>query len=254
MRLHTLALGLSLALLVPLSGCGRDAPPPAGADPATAPSDSLVTRGVQAAIGRAAKQLEAGNITVGGKHNNGFRWGESTEHLPRAEITPKGDLLIEGKAVAVDARQRELLLAYRARIIEVAKAGMAIGVRGANLGVQAAQGALKAAFSGSTDEFGKQMEAEGKQIEREAQQTICARLPELRQAQDALAAALPEFVPYATLDQNDVEKCGTEGHPGGFEITTPPADTAADPDTAAGTGTATDAAAEADAAARDPAR
>jgi hypothetical protein len=36
---------------------------------------------------------------------------------------------------------------------------------------------------------------------------ICRRLPQLRDSQQALAASLPEFKPYATLDADDVEDC-----------------------------------------------
>lgn len=253
MRPHTLALALSISLLLPLAGCGADTPTDAGQPGAGEPaSGSMVTRGVQAAIARAAETLETENITVGGKHDNGFRWGDAATDLPRAEITPGGDLLIDGEPVAVDARQRQLLLEHRARVVEVAKAGMSIGVRGADLGVKAATGALKAVFTGTTDEFGQRMEAEGKHIELQAQQLICSRLPGLRQTQDALAAAVPEFVPYANLSQADVDNCGKDGRPGGFEISAGKVAADADTDADAGTDTGMDAAAEADAAAGDP--
>ena len=36
---------------------------------------------------------------------------------------------------------------------------------------------------------------------------ICHRLPQLRDSQQALAASVPEFRPYATLDNDDVENC-----------------------------------------------
>lgn len=246
MRTSKAILTLALVALLPMAGCGGksdDAAQPAAGEPV---SDSLVTRGVQAAITRAAEKLDTENITVGGKHETGFRWGDSTEHLPRAEITPQGDLLIEGRKVAVDAEQRRLLLAHRAELVDVAKAAMSIGVRGADLGVQAASGALKAVFTGTTDEFGQRMEAEGQRIEQQAQQLVCARLPGLRQSQVALAAALPEFRPYATLSREDVENCGKEGQSGGFEAS------AGDLTAGAGSSHAAepDAAAQADAAGR----
>ncbi len=55
--------------------------------------------------------------------------------LPKAEITPQGDFLIEGKPVAIDGRQRQDLLRYRHQVIDIAKAGIekggtfALGVR-----------------------------------------------------------------------------------------------------------------------------
>lgn len=250
MRRHILAS--SLFLLLPLAGCGGGTPADAGQSGTGEPgSGSLVGRGVQAAIARAAEKLETENITVGGKHDNGFRWGDAATDLPRAEITPGGDLLIDGKPVAVDAQQRQLLLEHRAQVVDVAKAGMSIGVRGADLGVKAATGALKAVFSGTTDEFGQRMEAEGKGIELEAQQLVCSRLPGLRRTQDALAAALPEFAPYATLSQADVDNCGKDGHPGSFDISAGAVTANADADADTDADATMDAAAEADAAAGD---
>ena len=36
---------------------------------------------------------------------------------------------------------------------------------------------------------------------------ICRQLPQLRASQQALAASVPEFRPYATLDDDDVVDC-----------------------------------------------
>lgn len=54
----------------------------------------------------------------------------------------------------------------------------------------------------------------GKEAERVARETIkpqveklCARLPELLKSQQALAAALPAFRPYAGMTQSDVDGC-----------------------------------------------
>ena len=42
--------------------------------------------------------------------------------LPRAEITPDGDFLIDGKAQPVDAGQRRQLLTYRGQVVGIALA------------------------------------------------------------------------------------------------------------------------------------
>ncbi len=131
----------------------------------------------------------------------------------KAKISAQGDLLIDGKAVPVDEHQRALLLAHRASIIAVAEAGLQVGLQGASLGTKAAGGALKAVFGGNAEEFGKQMEAEGQRIEAEAQK-ICDRLPQLLESQQALVAALPAFVPYATMDGSDVSGCHANGRSG----------------------------------------
>ncbi len=209
---------LVLALAVAVSACGGKEEAANPAEPAGAPSGSLLSRGVQAAMEQAARKLETENISIGGRHSNGFRWGEDTDHLPTAEITPKGDLLVEGKAVPLDDAQREQVLAYRAQVLEIARAGMAVGLQGADLGVQAATGALKAVFGGTTEEFEKRMEAEGQRIEQQAREMVCGRLPGLQQAQQSLAAAVPEFTPYATLGADDIENCGKEDGSRSFQV------------------------------------
>ncbi len=255
-KLHILAL----AALLPLAACGRDDPPPAtpaSGDAAHAPpADTALGRKIQQAMAEASEKLAKENVSVGGGNMKGISFGgkSATAKLPKAEITPQGDLLIAGKAVAVDARQRELLLAHRGHLVGVAQAGIAIGMRGADLGVKAATGALKSVFSGTTDDFEKQMEAEGKRIEAEANK-LCALMPALLASQQALAAALPEFKPYATMDQSDIDDCGKDGDfsDGDDDAGTTAAADAQDAAAEAATDTGDhtlDAAAEADAAAR----
>jgi len=53
------------------------------------------------------------------------------------------------------------------------------------------------------------MEAEGAKMEAEAQK-MCTHMPALLASQQALAAALPEFAPYATMDASDVDDCGKD--------------------------------------------
>ncbi|MBO9711249.1 MAG: hypothetical protein J7521_23895, partial [Caulobacter sp.] len=136
-------------------------------------------------MAEASRELATKNISV-----------DREAGKPKAEISPQGDFLVDGKAVPVDEAQRKLLLAHRANLIAVAQAGIAVGMQSADLGIEAATGALKSVFSGKDEEFGKEMEARGKRVEAEAMK-ICARLPALLESQQALAAALPAFQPYA---------------------------------------------------------
>ena len=239
---------LVLAALLPLAACGRNDPPPA-APADVPPADTALGRTIQAAMAKASAELADENISVGGKYHNGVRIGKDSSALPKAEITPQGDLLVGGKPVPVDAAQRKLLLAHRANIIGIAQAGIAVGMQGADLGIKAATGALKSVFSGSTDEFEQQMEAEGRRIEEQANRLVCARLPALLASQQELAASLPAFRPYATMDQSDVDDCGKDGD---FNFDSDGPATAQAPDeTHADDDALADAAAEADAAAKD---
>ncbi len=111
-----------------------------------------------------------------------------------------------GKAVAVTPAQRKLLLAYRDEVIEVADAGLAIGSKGADLAGKAVGEAIGAIFGGDTKAMEQRVEAEADKLKQEAK-VICTRLPALLAAQDALAASLPAFQPYATMTREDVDDC-----------------------------------------------
>ncbi|MDR6991128.1 hypothetical protein [Luteimonas sp. 3794] len=212
---HTLPLALLLACAATLTACGRDdAPPPASGDTTTAPAqEGFVARTTRRALESARRDLVENNISVGGSGGglniNGFRFGgkdSRTSGLPKAEISPAGDFLVDSKMVEIDTAQRQLLLAHRANIIAIADAGITIGLQGAQLGAEAAKGAIASALSGQSAEFEQRMEAEGAKIEAEADK-LCDRLPALLASQQALAAGLPAFQPYATMDATDVENC-----------------------------------------------
>ena len=215
------AHGLTLALLagISLAGCSQPpappAPPAAPAPPTAAADQSFIGRHVGGAIEQARKELATQNISIGDGMDiniNGRQiHSDGNGTLPKAEITPQGDLLIEGKAVAITAAQRAELLAYRGQILGIAEAGMAIGAQGANIAGHALSGAVGAIFGGKDGEkeFEKKIEAEAVKIEAEAMK-ICTRLPGLMAGQQALAASLPEFKPYARMTQEDIDDCGKD--------------------------------------------
>lgn len=237
---------LALVVLLPLAACGRDEPAPSpatttGATP-TATSDTALGRKIQEAMAEASAKLASENMRVGKESGK-----------PEAEISPQGDFLVDGKPVPVDDAQRKLLLEHRANLVAVAQAGIAVGMQGADLGIEAATGALQSVFRGESEKFGQEMEARGKAIEAEAMK-LCARMPPLLASQQALASALPAFQPYATIDQQDIDDCGKDGHynvdAGGGSHPTTEAEAGSHGDDH---GQNTDAAAEADAAAKEAA-
>lgn len=125
---------------------------------------------------------------------------------PDAEITPDGDLLIDGKAVALSAEQRALLAAHRSRLVGIATEGVQIGRQGVDLAGNAMKSALFAVLTGNEARFERKMEAEAAKIEAAALK-LCDRLPALLASQNAVADAVPEFKPYARMDQNDIAEC-----------------------------------------------
>lgn len=187
---------LLLAALLPLAACSPVESARSATEQATTAAAEAMSKTSGAVIEKARRELAEGDIEIG-------------EGQTKAKISAKGDLLVDGKPVPVNETQRALLLAHRGNIVAVAEAGIAIGMQGANLGTRAASGALKNIFGGNAEEFGKQMEAEGARIEAQALK-ICDLLPPLLESQQALAAALPAFVPYATMDQSDVTDCASK--------------------------------------------
>lgn len=223
------ALALAFLVSAPLLACS-DAPappvPPAPPAPAVAGSDSpkgFIGRQVEKAITEARQELRTKNISISDGFNlnvNGKQVHTSDAGLPKAEITPQGDLLIDGKAVTVSAGQRQQLLDYRGRIIGIAEAGMAIGVQGADIAGEAISGVAGVIFGGKEGEqaFEQRMEAQGKKIEAEALK-LCTQLPGLLASQQALAASLPAFQPYARMTQDDIDDCGKDKDGNGVSIT-----------------------------------
>jgi hypothetical protein len=210
-------------LALPLLGaCQRQeqrssttATPAASTSAAPAPQ-TVLGKSVDAALRKAREELETSNIDI--SRGVDIQTGEDGHHIAigaghgdgKAEITRAGDLLLAGKAANITPAQRALLLQYRQQIISVAEAGMAVGVKGADLAGQALSDTFSGLIHGNSEEAGKHLEAEGKKLEAEAHR-ICTFLPGLMQTQQQLAASLPDFKPYATMTQKDVEDCGKHG-------------------------------------------
>lgn len=178
---------LALALAIPLAACGEK--------PAVNAPDTETTIGakVREATDKARKELAEGNVSIGSDGAN-------------VELTPTGDLLINGTSIPLNDSQRAITLQYRKQMIGVAEAGIEIGVQGANLGAKAAGEAIKGLFSGDTDKIEERVNAEAEKIKASAMK-LCDQLPALMVTQQQLAAAVPAFKPYAKMDQSDIDDC-----------------------------------------------
>lgn len=239
-------LALVTCLPILLAACGGKAPDPAPdpAQPASTAPQTALGRTVARALDEAREELatknislnEGANIQIGGARIR----NRDTSGLPRAEISPQGDLLIDGEAVALDDAQRELSLAYRGHIIAIAEAGMDIGVQGADLGIKAASEVLGSLLRGKTDEFEQRIEAEARKIEASALK-LCERMPALLASQRALAASVPAFQPYAQMTQQDVDDCNKDARDGTAADAAATADAAAEDMTAEAASAPTDA-------------
>ena len=166
---------------------------------------------VRAELAATRKELETGNLELGDSLHFGRNGRRADPELPRAEITPRGDFLIDGKAVAVDAGQRRQLLAYRGQVIEVAQAGIDMGERAALLALDTVDGGLFSLIvSAMTGSLERRVEKAVKESLEPGVVQICRSLPSLLESQQRLAATLPQFQPYATLQADDVDDCEDE--------------------------------------------
>jgi len=221
MKTNAIAIGiLASALLLPLTACsqsGQDNNPSGAAsdtEQATKEvqeqtSTSAIAAEVRKGIEQAKRELVTKDISVSDVHiGNDSHHHDDTR--AKAIITPQDELVIAGRPVQATPEQHTMLVDYRQQIIGIAEAGMDIGASGADIGVSAAKQAIWGALSGKSD---KEIEASIKpqtdKIEAAAAK-LCQRLPDLLSTQQKLAAAMPEFRPYATMQQKDIDDCGKD--------------------------------------------
>jgi len=165
---------------------------------------------IRTEMAKARVELESENLSLDGLHFGKENKDQATKRgtVPKGEITPRGDLLIDGEAVAVDAVQRRQLLDYRAQVIGIARTGMDAGEQAAMLAIDATDVSLfRLIVGGLTGSLERRVEATVQRGIQPMVLQICHRLPQLRDSQQALAASMPDFRPYATLDSDDVENC-----------------------------------------------
>jgi hypothetical protein len=164
---------------------------------------------VHADMAKERAKLDSENLSLDGLHfGKDEDRGTAKRDQPKGEITPRGDLLIDGRAVAVDAAQRRQLLDYRAQVIGIAKTGIDAGERAAMLAIDATDVSMfRLIVGGLTGSLERRVEASVKRDIEPAVLQICHQLPQVRDSQQALAASLAEFRPYATLDDADIADC-----------------------------------------------
>lgn len=145
----------------------------------------------------ASRQIATGNMTL----------TADDARVPKAAITPRGDLLVAGKPVEITSQQRQEVLAYRTQYIEIAQQAIAIGHEGVDVGRHAVAPMIFASLFGASD---KTIDASmDKRLAgvRDATAKLCDRMPALMAAQQRLVTDLPAFQPYATLTQKKIDDC-----------------------------------------------
>jgi hypothetical protein len=169
---------------------------------------------VRVEMAKARIELDNGNLSLDkGLHfgKSGKRKSADGNSLPAAQITPKGDLLIDDEAVAINARQRQQLLGYRGQVVELAKVGIDGGEKAALAALDATDVSLfRLIVGGLSGGLERRVEASVKEHLEPIVGQICRRLPQVLESQQLLAADLPQFRPYANLEPDDIDDCERE--------------------------------------------
>lgn len=164
---------------------------------------------VNQALDQAREKLQNENFALGGG-----------DQLPKAEVTPQGELLINGVAVPLSEAQRTAMLGYREQLIALADAGMNMGAEGAQLAGQAVS-QVAGLLDGKTEEAKAKLEAEAERMAA-AGLKLCEQVQGLETAQKQLAALIPEFAPYVGAIQINAD-CDSAAQALGDTAATEPA-------------------------------
>lgn len=161
----------------------------------------------------ARTELETGNLSLDNSFSFAGDKEEPAPDLPPAEITPQGDLLIDGEAQEINADQRRQLLGYRGQIVGIALAGIDIGQKSADAALESVDGSwVSLLFNAMTGRLESRIDRMVEEQVEPAVIALCGQLPEVMESQQRLASSLPQFRPYATLEPRDVAECEDEVH------------------------------------------
>lgn len=126
-----------------------------------------------------------------------------------ARVAADGRLRIGAAEVSLSDGQRAQFVAYYGAARAVYRHAASTGMAGALLGVTAATGVATGIAKGDLSDLNAKIEAQADEVKREALK-ICDSLGELRSVQDALAAELPAFTPYAVVSVRETRDCGKD--------------------------------------------
>ena len=135
--------------------------------------------------------------------------GSIAVHAPGradADISAAGDLSIADTNVPVTAAQRDLLRHYYSTALTLRDHGIATGKAGIATAGQALKSVASGLASGNPDKIDSEVNASAARVEAQVA-LVCNDLADLRTVQEALAAQLPAFQPYAQIKASEADKC-----------------------------------------------
>ena len=128
-----------------------------------------------------------------------------------ARIAPSGDLSIRGRPVTITPEQRQLLQRYALGIRDIQDRGLAIGEHAVQM-VSGMLGTLVSSLlvDGDSQDLDQKMRAKAEPLKDEAR-ALCKDVKSEKKVQDAIAASLPAFQPYAVIEPHPEHSCHIDG-------------------------------------------
>jgi len=123
-----------------------------------------------------------------------------------ARVSGAGALRIGDVEVAVPPQGQAALGRYNATAQVFTDQAVNLGLDSADFALHTLGQVFDGLLRGSTDHASREAEQGSRAIEARAQ-ALCARMQDWRLAQDAAAAAVPEFRPYAVIRGSDTDDC-----------------------------------------------
>lgn len=173
-------------------------------------------RGVEGTLdlpGR-SRSAQSHTISVDNPENNlvhvqGNRVGANAGDGRIAWIDRNGALRIDGKPVAMNAQQQALARQYHAGAMALHTESRAVARAGAAFASKTVWSVMAGLVTGNTDAIEDRVD---RHVARFGASLVplCQRIASLKTAQDALARAVPEFSPYATITQASATECTSE--------------------------------------------
>ncbi len=177
--------GALLAVVV-LSACGHHE--------SGSGDDKAQTHGIGGTIHLGPLGIGSDEVTI---HSEGH---------PDARILAGGRLVIDNRELRLTDAQREQVRAYHEAAMLLGTHGKDVGIAGAKVGAEAVGAVVSGLLKGEPDSIGPKVEAKAEAV-KQAAGRLCDDVAAMRRAQDALAADLEAFRPYATIDDHDVADC-----------------------------------------------
>lgn len=147
--------------------------------------------------GLGTTSIANGGIVVNGDEVTLHGTGGSEAFLDAA-----GRLVIDGRDVAIDTTQRQLLQQYYRGARAVREHGVATGKAGAAVAVASLKNAATHVAGDDSDKADANLDAATRRVDQESSR-ICMDIQQIRVAQNRLAGSLAAFKPFAGIIDGD---------------------------------------------------